>query len=262
VPLLLLKLTLTPLLIGGASIAARRWGPAVGGWIIGFPLTSGPVLFFLALDAGPEFAAQATTGTLLGLGAICGFSAAYLAASRRGPAASIVAASIGYAAVGIAVGPITGAPFALLVVLVVAAITVVLRLLPAPAGPPVAREHPRWDLPVRMIIGTSLVVVFTAVAPRLGPVPSGIVMTFPVYLSVLAVFEHVHAGRAGALDVVRGMLTGLYGTVAFYAVLRALLESAGIAVAFGAAIVVTAAVGAVALRTVRAGITEPEPETL
>ena len=29
-PLLLLKLTLTPLLVGGASLAARRWGPAIG----------------------------------------------------------------------------------------------------------------------------------------------------------------------------------------------------------------------------------------
>jgi hypothetical protein len=27
VPVLLLKLTLTPFLVGGASLAARRWGP-------------------------------------------------------------------------------------------------------------------------------------------------------------------------------------------------------------------------------------------
>jgi hypothetical protein len=262
VPLLLLKLTLTPLLVGGASIASRRWGPAIGGWIVSLPLTSGPVLFFMALDQGPAFAAEATTGTLLGLGAIAGFCAAYLAASRQGPAVAITAASLGYLAVGIAVQPITGAPFALLVVLVAASITAVLRILPAQTGPVPARPHAAWDLPARIVIGTVLVVGFTALAPLLGPVTSGLVATFPVYVSVLAVFEHMRTGRTGALSVLRGLLTGLYGTVAFYVVLRVLLVPAGIAIAFGAAILVTAAVGAVALRTVRAGIEEAEPEPI
>jgi len=262
VPLLLLKLTLTPLLVGGASLAARRWGPAIGGWIVSLPLTSGPVLFFLALDPGPAFAKAATTGTLLGLGAICGFCVGYLAASRRGPVVAIAAASAGYVLVGIGVGPITGAPFPVLAVLVVAAITAVLRLLPAPGGPRPAREHPAWDLPARVVIGTALVVGFTALAPILGPVTGGLVATFPVYVSVLVVFEHLRSGRTGALDVLRGLLTGLYGTVAFYLVVHALVVPAGVAVAFGAAILVTAAVGAVALRTVRAGIADAEPETV
>ena len=37
-PSLVLKLVLTPLLVGGASIAARRWGPSIGGWIVALPL--------------------------------------------------------------------------------------------------------------------------------------------------------------------------------------------------------------------------------
>src|SRR5207248_1789769 len=47
--ILLLKLILTPLLIGIASLAGRRWGPQVSGWLIGLPFTSAPVTFFLAL---------------------------------------------------------------------------------------------------------------------------------------------------------------------------------------------------------------------
>src|SRR5664280_3746925 len=46
------RLVLTPLSIGGASIAARRWGPVFGGWLISLPLTSGPVSLFLVLDRG------------------------------------------------------------------------------------------------------------------------------------------------------------------------------------------------------------------
>src|SRR5437763_972159 len=70
----LFKLILSPLLIGGLSLAGRRWGPAVSGWLAGLPLTSGPVLLFLALDQGPAFTVAAAQATMLGListGAFC-----------------------------------------------------------------------------------------------------------------------------------------------------------------------------------------------
>lgn len=264
-PLLLLKLTLTPLIVGGASLAARRWGPAIGGWIVSLPLTSGPILFFLALDHGERFAADATTGTLLGLGAICGFSVGWLAGSRRGPAVGFAAASIAYGAVSLAVQPVTTAPFPLLALAVAAAIAGVLRLLPPRAGGAASHDHPRWDLPARVIVGTTFVVVITQVAPLLGPVTSGLVSTFPVYVSVLAIFEHLRNGRPGGLGVLRGLLTGLFGTVAFYVVVWALVVPAGIAAAFLAAIAVTGVIGMASLRAVRGRAPaepDPEPETV
>ena len=48
--MLVIKLLLTPILIGMVSLAGRRWGPAISGWFVGLPLTSGPVMLFLALD--------------------------------------------------------------------------------------------------------------------------------------------------------------------------------------------------------------------
>jgi hypothetical protein len=47
------KIAVTPLLIGGASLAGRRFGHRIGGWLVALPLTSGPVTFFLATDHGP-----------------------------------------------------------------------------------------------------------------------------------------------------------------------------------------------------------------
>jgi len=41
--MLAFKLLLTPALLGLVSLAGRRWGPAVSGWLVGLPLTSGPV---------------------------------------------------------------------------------------------------------------------------------------------------------------------------------------------------------------------------
>src|SRR5712692_6527915 len=56
---LTLKLVVTPALIGAASLAGRRWGQGVSGWIVGLPLTSGPVAFFLVVDHGAAFAVAA-----------------------------------------------------------------------------------------------------------------------------------------------------------------------------------------------------------
>jgi hypothetical protein len=68
------------------------------------------------------------------------------------------------------------------------------------------------------------------------------------------VFTQLREGPRGALDVLRGLLTGLFGTVAFYVVIHALLGPAGVAVAFAAAIAVALAIAGFALRVVRAGV--------
>lgn len=47
---LLLKLTLAPLLVALATLVARRWGPKVGGIVVGLPLSTGPIFLFLAID--------------------------------------------------------------------------------------------------------------------------------------------------------------------------------------------------------------------
>ena len=64
--ILALKLILAPVIIGSASLAGRKWGPAVSGWIVGMPLTSGPVIFFVALSHERVFAANAALGVLSG----------------------------------------------------------------------------------------------------------------------------------------------------------------------------------------------------
>ncbi len=79
--MLALKLILTPLFIGMASLAGRRWGPVVSGWLVGLPLTSAPVTLFLAFEQGTTFASRVAQGTLMGiLSQAAAFSAALLAA--------------------------------------------------------------------------------------------------------------------------------------------------------------------------------------
>lgn len=95
--MLFLKLTLAPLLVAGATLAAQRWGPSVGGLLLGLPLTTGPIFLLLAIDQGPHFAAAATVGILFGLVGLAAFAVAYAAASSRaGWVASLAAATIAF----------------------------------------------------------------------------------------------------------------------------------------------------------------------
>ena len=104
--MLVFKLILVPILIGALSLAGRRWGPAVGGWLAGLPWTSGPVALFLALEQGTAFASTAAQGTLMGLVSVAAFCLAYsLTARRRGWTASMLA---GWAAFLVATAALNG----------------------------------------------------------------------------------------------------------------------------------------------------------
>ena len=76
---------LTPLLVAGMSLAAKRFGPTFGGLIMGLPWMTGPILYFLTLDKGAPFAANAAVGILLAVVAIASYMLAYAWASRVWP---------------------------------------------------------------------------------------------------------------------------------------------------------------------------------
>ena len=55
----------------------------MSGWLVGLPLTSGPVALFLALDLGTTFATRAAQNTMLGIVSVAGFCLAYSWLSMR-----------------------------------------------------------------------------------------------------------------------------------------------------------------------------------
>src|SRR5450755_984842 len=81
--MLLLKLILTPLLVGGITLLGRKLGPAISGWLVGLPLTSGPIALFLALEQGNVFAARAAQGTFIGVISVAVFCVTYSWLSLR-----------------------------------------------------------------------------------------------------------------------------------------------------------------------------------
>lgn len=250
---LALKLTVTPLLILAASLASRRWGESIGGWFVGLPLTSGPVCFFLALDQGAEFAAAAGLGCLAGAGAEAGFGLAYtLVAKRSVWPAALAVGSISFAGTGLLL-EVAALPLWPLAAAVCAALAGALRLmtLPPRAGFAAPAASASWDIPARMIVATGLVVGLTALAPYAGARLSGLLATYPVFAAVLAVFSHHRRGAAAAIQVLRGLLTGLFAFAGFFAALATSLPGFGIAAGFAAATFVALAIQAVSLWLLR-----------
>jgi hypothetical protein len=240
---LLLKLVLTPALIGGASLAARRWGHAVSGWLVGLPLTSGPVAFFLALERGTSFAAATAVGSLAGAAAEAAFCLAYAGvAARVAWPIALAFSSVAFAVVAAAF-PRSALSVAIAGASACVSLTIALYLVPRRGVRSAMPSPPRWDLPARMIIATVLVLAITELAPVLGPRWSGVLATFPVYAAILTVFAH-RTNVASAVQVLRGLLLGLFAFAAFFVVLAALIERAGVAVAFAGAIVSALAVQA------------------
>jgi hypothetical protein len=254
--ILALKLVLTPLLIAGASLAGRRWGGAVSGSLVALPLTSGPIAAFLVAEHGAGFGARVAVGALSGVPAEIGFCLGFAAGARRGWPIALAVATAAFAGAGAAVEALPLAPHPAVVLplmaAVLAAIAVGVLLLPRPG--PAAREPAppaRWDLPTRAAVATALVVALTEAATAVGARLTGLLAVFPVYVTVLAMFALVHAGRDGALRVLRGVVVGVTSFAAFFLVVGLLLTHVGAVAAFVAAAAAALAVQAASLAVLR-----------
>src|SRR5262249_9420289 len=203
---LVLKLVLTPTLIGTASLAGRRWGPAVSGWLVGFPFTSAPVALFLALNEGVAFAATAAAGTMAGTISQAVFSVAYGWLARRGGWPLCLAG--GWGAVALSPPPPLrfSGPLRPLSLVLRVSLAAALRLMPVPDTRRRASSTavPRWDIAARMVVATTFVLLLTGIASALGPELTGLLSPFPLYAGILAAFGHHFHGPQAAIAVLRG----------------------------------------------------------
>lgn len=248
-----LKLTLTPMLIWLASLASRRWGHTIGGWLVALPFTAGPVAFFLALEQGRRFAAAESLGSLAGILGEAGFCLAYGWTARRFRwPVSLVAGTIVFGIVAAALR-LLGLRLAPVLLAVMLTLPISLSLRPRGAASPGSKPRGYWDIPFRMATATTIVMVLTGAAATLGPTLSGVFATFPVYASTLAVFAHDSNGWQASVQVLRGLLYGLFGLAAFFTVLAASVSHVALSVSFLAATVVLLVVQGVSLWAIQRG---------
>jgi hypothetical protein len=248
---LVAKVVLAPAFVVGASLAARRFGPRVGGLVGGLPVVAGPILLVFALEHGTTFAAQAAAGTLLGMVSLSVFIVVYARAAVRVPwFTSLLAGWAGFAAMTVLLdGMSVSAGVALTIVLVTLALT--LAVLRQDMQEPDSRaDPPAWDLPVRAASALALVLALTALAGHLGAHLSGLLAPFPVIASVLAVFTHILHGDEDVVRILRGFVVALVAYAMFCFTLAVSLRSLGIAGGFTTAIACALAIQALVLMLV------------
>ena len=246
--MLALKLLLVPALLAVISMAGRRWGAGVAGWLAGFPSLTGPVLFFLALERGPEFTVQAAVVSLSTVFSAVAFGVAYSWACTRFHWFWCLACALSaWAAAALLLShlPLT------------ATASLAISLLTLFVAPRVySRAQAQWgsstmpahELLLRMVAGAAMVLAVTAAAEALGPAWTGLFAAFPVMSTVLAVFSHRANGPGFAVALLRAMVGGFYSFIAFCLTVSVLLAHASIAVTFAAAVVVQGIAKAIMMR--------------
>lgn len=231
----LLKLVLTPLIIGVSTLVSRRWGETIGGLMIGLPLTSAPVSIFFALEQGTTFADQAALSAILGLIPVVVFCVSYVLAARSLGWIQAAAISIGaYLVAVLGMSMLTPGllPDLLLVPLALTAGLWILGKANAEIKPIVS---PWWDIPLRMLIAASILVLITTGASFLGPKWSGLLSPFPVFTFVMAFFTHSQGGSAAVGRFIRGVMRGLFGYLLFFLVVSQLVSRVNLVVVYSLA---------------------------
>ncbi len=237
--ILFFKLLITPIFIGSATLAGRRWGPAVNGLLVGLPLTTGPISFILAHQYGLAFASKSAAGNLAGQISMCVFCLVYslIAQKRRWPLSAL-------AAVGaFLLTTILLNRFAWQLLPAFAALLLVIalveRLIPRQAFSSGPSTPPRWDVPARIIVATTFVALLTTFASVLGPQLSGLISTFPIFGVVFATFTHSQQGAPAVARLLRGIVLSSVSYAFFFLIVGLGLTRLGIALTYAIALLVT-----------------------
>jgi hypothetical protein len=264
--LFLLKIAVTPLLVAGVALAARWWGPTVGGILMGLPWFTGPVLFILILDQGIEFGVAACLGVMIAVTCIGAFMLAYgLVAAVAGWPLSLAAGAAAFFAGAAAMGdpamlarilPPMLPPLWAAAALGAASLCVALALLPRPRGGVLPQAPPWWDIPARMAAAAALVAALVTGADALGPRLAGILASYPIILTVTGTFTHYSSGRDAIWRVLRGLAASLFGFIAFFLVVGLTLPTTGAVGAYALASLSAVAITSALLAAHRARHTE------
>lgn len=236
--LYLIKLLTTPLLIGLATLASRRWGPFVGGGIAGLPFISAPASIFIAIEQGLGFAAATAYSSLLGFGSVSVYCLvyAYTACKHSWPL-SLSLALISFLATSFI---LTFLPHSITLAISIALIGPFLALVLMPNPAKISsidhnQPQPHWKVPLQMVIGGLAVFTLTSISQALGSKWSGLLLTFPIITSVMTPFAHAFGAKAAILTL-QGLLTGFYGTAFFCIIVATLSKDLGFIFGYAVAI--------------------------
>ena len=228
----LARLALIPLVVWLASLAARRWGHALSGWLSGLPIIAGPLMLFITLDQGPAFAQSTALIILQTMPAVALHCLAFAWAARRfGWIVALLIALAAYVGVALLSSTFTLTLGAALTY-AMAVVTISIVAMPRVRGDDQPAPIPTTEVAVRMVFAFVIAALVTLGATHFGPRLSGILMTIPIAGIVLPAFTRALHGPTQTVRLLAGFAQGLIGFALFFAVLIGALADQSVAVAF------------------------------
>lgn len=233
---LLLRLFIAPLAVLAGTLAQRRFGHAVGGIIIGLPLTSLPMLLLVALQHGTAFATSMSNADLVGSLAEVAVILVYVRlAPRISPTMTLVSA---LGAFTVTAGVIHLFTFSTVLagLIAIASFTVALRCWPRRLPEPA--QSGRHRLALRVVLSAGFTFLVISSAGRIGPGLAGLAAALPVMSLIMAFVTHQEHGATATNGFLQGVAKGSFSYVASIFAFTELLRSGNIWLAFVVALAV------------------------
>lgn len=247
-PLVIAKVLMAPVLVAVSTWVSRRWGGRVGGWLLGLPVTSGPVSVFLFVEHGAGFARSAARGALLGLVATAVFCVFYAAVAQREnwwrSLAGAYAACIGF----VWLLSHTKVGFAASVLFALGALALLAWVIGAPESDEPVPAPAARGLTLRMLAASAAVYAITASAWLLGPTLAGLLAPLPIVAGVMTSAAHRARSGEATRGLLRGAVLGSWGGAGFFTVVGLMLGPVGPVVTYVAATGAALAGGAIAIK--------------
>jgi hypothetical protein len=229
---LLLKVTVTPLLLWTVTLISRRWGNLVGGLFAGLPVTSGPISIYLALDEGPKFAEHAASGSLKGLGAVAVSYLIYSFLLRHvGVLWCCVITLVVYMLFSIILIYFDKMYLSILCNIFISAFFM-LKTVEHPEKREIKLYKPRWSMMAKVGSSITLVLMVTTFAHYFGPTVSGFLAPIPFIVWPLIVFAHMQGERAATYLTIRGAAVAMPGVIAFNCTIITIIDRSSLSATY------------------------------
>jgi hypothetical protein len=234
----LVRLIATACVVLVVTVIVGRLGPRVGGVVAGLPIVVGPGLAFIALDETPAYLVEAAGFVLVSLVATQAFMFAYARAARSlRPAASLLAAIAAWLGVIAILAVPTFHPLVAALLFALAAFASAYLLRQVVADPTPQPAPGGWaSLLLRAALAGLMVGAISLGAQTLGPRLAGLLLAYPVGMTVIAITIHQRYGASAIISTLAAAALGTLSIGAFALAVAMLASPLGPAPALLAAL--------------------------
>ena len=221
VELLLIKIIASIAVVIGLSLLAERVSTRFAGVLLGYPIATGIIMFFIGIEQSPAFAAQTSIWAINGLIAeIIFFIFYYFGVKYLKKFAIIGAMLLATAGFFISALILRDLPLnsrfissVLVMAVIIIAVLIFKSIKVKQISNPVKFSHK--VLFIRAMFATGMILLITSFAKILGPVWSGILTSFPINAPVVLILIQYHYKREDVLTLIKGKPIGTVSLLIF-----------------------------------------------